>query len=105
LPVPETVVDEALQNQALQAEQAAERLLELNDDETNGPIQPRRAAIISNEAMRTPLTKRAGGTIGGRAISDVFKDSPDLRNGEAAGEASGQRNWWMKRADRECRGI
>lgn len=99
LPVPEPVVDEALREQALQAEQAAERLLELNDEASGAKPASRTSAA---DAMRTPLTKRVSALAGGSMASGVFKDSPDLRNGDAAGEGKGRDNWWMKRADREC---
>jgi len=100
VPVAEVVVPEALQAQAAQAEQAAQRLLELGDSESEAdvehtPLGPGGQVVGlagrkgQSWAQRTPITKRF---LGG----DVFEDSPDPRNG-ASGSSHGKTNWWANR--------
>lgn len=90
----EPIVEAALRDQASQAEQAAERLLEISDDQ-----EP--AASVVEERKRnvdvgTPVGK--GGLMRGR--EDVFADSPDVRNGSGGGGLAGRKNWWMKKSSR-----
>ncbi|SCZ88297.1 BZ3500_MvSof-1268-A1-R1_Chr2-1g04317 [Microbotryum saponariae] len=89
LPVPEPIVDDALRDQAFQAEQAAERLLELADED-EPQSQGERAP--PKDDKKTPHVPRQ---------VDVFADSPDLRNGDGAvaSATNGLRNWWMKKVD------
>lgn len=101
-PVAEVVVPEALRDQAAQAEQAAQRLLELGDSESEAdgqhtPLGPGGQAVESGGrkgqswAQRTPITKRY-------LAGDVFEDSPDPRNGASGAQAiSGKTNWWANR--------
>ncbi|SGY21271.1 BQ5605_C016g08217 [Microbotryum silenes-dioicae] len=90
LPVPEPIVDDALRDQAFQAEQAAERLLELADED-EPQSQGERAPPMDDK--KTPHVPRQ---------VDVFADSPDLRNGDGAvaSATNGLRNWWMKKVDK-----
>ncbi|SCV72125.1 BQ2448_4819 [Microbotryum intermedium] len=92
LPVPEPIVDDALRDQAFQAEQAAERLLELADED-EPQSQGERAA--SKDDKRIPHVPRQ---------VDVFANSPDLRNGDGAVASgmNGARNWWMKKVDQSA---
>lgn len=85
LPVTEPIVDDALRDQAFQAEQAAERLLELAEDEQSHVVD-------EVEYHRTPVTKRTVHLNG-------FEDSPDVRDSGFA--RNGRGNWWMKQANRE----
>lgn len=108
LPVTEKVVDAALRDQAAQAEQAAQRLLELAESDDEGgeegpPIGPgglpvewdgERTASPLPKFQRTPVTRRV-------IAQDVFEDSPDVRDSGFGGAGKGLKNWWMKRTDRE----
>lgn len=97
LPVTESIVDDALRDQAMQAEQAAERLLELaEEEEEEVEGNATRHGGIEGQ-MRTPVSKKMQLLREG----DVFEDSPDARNGEGAGGVKGKRNWWMKKAESE----
>lgn len=106
LPVTEPIVDDALRDQAFQAEQAAERLLELAEEEEE---EAAAAAVAAGRPtagemlgqMQTPVARKL------RLLSegerDVFKDSPDGRNGD--GGSKGRRNWWMKKVEGEFDGA
>ncbi|GAA5996810.1 uncharacterized protein JCM10292_003216 [Rhodotorula paludigena] len=111
--VPDPVVDEALREQALQAEQAAERLLELTQDEaeeqqqspSRGSFSPAsgasglgtpvssRTAPAQSAALHTPAPNPALRRLAGGA---VFKDSPDARDGSGAGTKG---TWWIRRSE------
>lgn len=93
----EPVVDAALRDQAAQAEEAAQRLLEIAQEEheeepTRGEATPRRGPPNSL-FQRTPTGNKNGLQVplGG----DVFADSPDVRNGQGAAGLAGRKNWWM----------
>jgi CLIP-associating protein 1/2 len=88
LPVTEPIVDDALRDQASQAEQAAERLLELAEDEQSHAADEAGGATTPLPLFqRTPVTKRTVHLNG-------FEDSPDVRGSGFAG--TGRGNWWMK---------
>ncbi|BGP16510.1 hypothetical protein JCM10213_001152 [Rhodosporidiobolus nylandii] len=109
--VPEAVVDDALRAQAMQAEQAAQRLLELAEDEAEEvaptpalqdgrAVTPKAPRVMpsglagARNAMRTPAmnpARRRMAAQGGK----TFEDSPDPRNGDGAGSGT----WWMRKAD------
>lgn len=117
--VPESIVDDALRDQARQAELAAERLLELSLEEAednhqrvfspgtatvstgaSATPQPERTAARTPgvvEAFSTPLPnpalKRFARAGGGRDSNlAAFEDSPDPR--DATGAAAGRGGWW-----------
>ncbi|GAA6001569.1 hypothetical protein JCM10207_006728 [Rhodosporidiobolus poonsookiae] len=111
--LPEPVVDDALREQAMQAEQAAQRLLELAEDEEDGAAPPRAetpkpnrlipaglpaggvaGAVDGDEAMRTPLMNPAKRRLAGMG-GKMFEDSPDARRGSPQGKGS----WWVRKAD------
>ena len=120
--VPESIVDDALRDQARQAELAAERLLELSleeaEDDGQRVFSPGTAAMSSGatprneriaagtapgvaEAFSTPLPNpalkrfaRAGGGGGGSSNFAAFEDSPDPR--DATGAAAGRGSWWTR---------
>ncbi|GAA5975807.1 hypothetical protein JCM11641_005880 [Rhodosporidiobolus odoratus] len=106
--VPEPIVDDALREQAMQAEQAAQRLLELAEDEAEDGavevIEPRAATpkaqrvlpsgIVSAGGMQTPLTHPARTKIGA-AAGKTFENSPDPRDGAGGGKGT----WWMRQGD------
>ena len=102
LPITEKVVDAALRDQAAQAEQAAQRLLELAESDDEGREEGRgewsgeRTGSPGPNFQRTPVTRRV-------LMQDVFEDSPDVKDSrfEGAGKGKGSKNWWMKRTDRE----
>lgn len=114
--VPDRVVDDALREQARQAEQAAERLLELAEDEADHPspshapsssapppastpAASRIAPTQSSEALSTPAPNPALRRLGaGGAASSVFADSPDARDALSAGGAP-RGSWWLKRGE------
>ena len=91
----EPIVEAALRDQADQAEQAAERLLEVLDD------QEPPASVVedrkSNVQTGTPVGK--AGLMRGR--EDIFADSPEVRNGSGGGGLAGRKNWWMKKSSRQ----
>jgi len=120
LPVLEPVVDESLRDQAMQAEQTAERLLEIAQEEqedatrskegssspidnrsiTPRPFEKEKASngVSTAANQHTPLNggkllfgRRSGG-------NDVFQDSPDPRDGTGG---IGKGSWWMKKAESE----
>ena len=95
LPITEPIVDEALRDQAKQAEQAAERLLELAEEEEEGSLT---SAAVTQGSMRTPVSRK----VHLLKDEDVFEDSPDSRSGEGAGATKGKGNWWMKKVESEC---
>lgn len=119
--VPESIVDDALRDQARQAELAAERLLELSLEEAednhqrvfspgtatvstgaSATPQPERIAARTPgvvEAFSTPLPnpalKRFARAGGGRDSNlAAFEDSPDPR--DATGAAAGRGGWWTR---------
>ena len=118
--VPDHVVDDALREQALQAEQAAERLLELAEDEADAASAPAPSTSSSSAppaastparappstaaagpaagaALRTPAPNPALRRLNGAgAASSVFADSPDARDPLGA-TTSG--SWWLKRGE------
>ncbi|GAA5961136.1 hypothetical protein JCM3765_001239 [Sporobolomyces pararoseus] len=105
LPILEPVVDESLRDQAMQAEQTAERLLEIAQEEeeesssgttSHRAITPRPFEKSTNLQQQTPLN--GGKLLCGRKSggNDVFQDSPDPRDGTGGG---GKGSWWMKKAE------
>ncbi|CEQ39673.1 SPOSA6832_01208 [Sporobolomyces salmonicolor] len=116
---PEPVVDDALKEQAMQAEQAAERLLEIAQDEDDGdevdrPASPsdrldRSTTPKAGEKVRTAPTiaMRVGAMhtplVAGRRFgaNDVFEDSPDVKDGMGAGAGKGRGNWWMHKSENQ----
>lgn len=93
----EPVVEDALRDQADQAEQAAERLLEISDDQEPPKVVAVAVAVAGGEereVMGTPV--RNVGLMRGR--EDVFADSPEVRNGAGGGGLAGRKNWWMKKS-------
>ena len=101
LPILEPVVDESLKEQASQAEQTAERLLEIAQEEeesqsrsistTPRPIEKG----LRVGAMQTPIQRNGGGLLFGRkGGNDVFRDSPDMRDGNGGG---GKGIWWERK--------
>jgi CLIP-associating protein 1/2 len=117
--VPESIVDDALRDQARQAELAAERLLELSLEEAEDADQrvfspgtalsptgatPRTDRIAAQttpgvaEAFSTPLPnpalKRFARAGGGGSNLVAFEDSPDPR--DATGAAAGRGGWWTR---------
>ncbi|KAM0752761.1 hypothetical protein T439DRAFT_182194 [Meredithblackwellia eburnea MCA 4105] len=111
LPVPEKVVDAALKDQADQAEQAAQRLLELaaeSESEVESGDTSLRSVVADDgmkarevEREKTPLPLRT--PIAARSIpKDVFEDSPDVLRDpgySALGNGSGKGNWWTKKVE------
>lgn len=119
--VPDHVVDDALREQALQAEQAAERLLELAEDEADAASAPAPSTSSSSAppaastparappstaaaadpaagaALRTPAPNPALRRLNGAgAASSVFADSPDARDPLGAATSG---SWWLKRGE------
>ncbi|BGP48503.1 suppressor of tub2 mutation [Rhodotorula kratochvilovae] len=108
--VPDRIVDDALREQALQAEQAAERLLELaEDDEAPAPAAlatpsaPRTAPAAPSPALRTPAPNPALRRLGAAGGARIFADSPDAR--DAALGAGTKGTWWLARADQQGAGL
>ncbi|GAA5872215.1 hypothetical protein JCM3774_002298 [Rhodotorula dairenensis] len=120
----ESIVDDALRDQARQAELAAERLLELSIDETDDqhgipPPPPPSSTAVATAASVTPRSERRSArtprtttTLGGPFSTPVpnpalkrfalaghnaavFEDSPDPR--DATGAAAGRGGWWARR--------
>ncbi|GAA5833823.1 hypothetical protein JCM9279_001634 [Rhodotorula babjevae] len=120
--VPSHVVDDALREQALQAEQAAERLLELAEDEADSAPAPAPTSSSSSlappaastparappssssataqpaSALRTPAPNPALRRLGGpgAASSSIFADSPDARDPLGAATRG---SWWLQRGE------
>ena len=102
LPILEPVVDESLKEQASQAEQTAERLLEIAQEEeesqsrsisTTTPRPIEKGVRVG--AMQTPIQRNGGGLLFGRkGGNDVFRDSPDMRDGNGGG---GKGIWWERK--------
>lgn len=94
LPVTEPIVDDALREQAAQAESAAERLLEIaREDQEELAVS---AGVGSGILDRTPVKSSFGALSG----ATTFEDSPDVRNGDGVGaEGKGKGNWWMMRKE------
>ncbi|GAA5951294.1 hypothetical protein JCM21900_003829 [Sporobolomyces salmonicolor] len=119
VPEPEPVVDDALKEQAMQAEQAAERLLEIAQDEDDGdevdrPTSPsdrldRSTTPKAGEKVPTATTTAMGmgamhtPLVAGRRFgaNDVFEDSPDVKDGMGAGAGKGRGNWWMHKSENQ----
>lgn len=114
LPVLEPVVDESLRDQAMQAEQTAQRLLEIAQEESEDDpstllnrdraITPRPLEKTLNggggaNIQQTPLN--GGKVLFGRkgGFNDVFQDSPDPRDGAGGGSEG---TWWTRKAKSEC---
>lgn len=121
--VPESIVDDALRDQARQAELAAERLLELSIDEHESrhaipplaetadvtsmtPRSERRSSRIPRTATASTANLTPGGfstplpnpalrrfTHAGVGAA-VFEDSPDPR--DVTGAAAGRGRWWAR---------
>ncbi|BGP32392.1 suppressor of tub2 mutation [Rhodotorula toruloides] len=97
-------VDEALRDQAMQAEQAAQRLLEIAQDEeesfsTSGGAAavaqtPQSTRTLPSAAMQTPANPAVRRLTRPQA---VLQDSPDPRDGSGAGPSRG--NWWVQRTE------
>ncbi|GAA5854269.1 hypothetical protein JCM8547_001759 [Rhodosporidiobolus lusitaniae] len=113
---PEPVVEDALRDQAAQAEQAAERLLELAEDEAfeqeqeqdgggeAGRVTPKAERVRSDvenaggkREMRTPAmnpaARRLAALGGGKG---AFEDSPDPRDGLGG---AGKGSWWVRKGE------
>ncbi|GAA5887225.1 hypothetical protein JCM5296_004568 [Sporobolomyces johnsonii] len=117
VPEPEPVVDDALKEQAMQAEQAAERLLEIaqdEDDEDDRPASPSDRLDRSTTPKAGDKVTRAGGVAVGAGpmhtplvawrrfgAGDVFEDSPDVKDGMGAGAGKGRGNWWMHKSENQ----
>jgi len=109
LPILEPFVDESLKEQASQAEQTAERLLEIaqEDEESESHSHsivvgtPRPLEKSGLGAMQTPIHQNGKASLlfnGARkGGNDVFKDSPDVRDGTGGG---GKGIWWEKKNQR-----
>ncbi|GAA6047364.1 hypothetical protein JCM3770_001267 [Rhodotorula araucariae] len=102
--VPGSIVDDALREQALQAEQAAERLLELAEDDAapapqSTPSAPRTShpeAPFRTPAHNPVLRSLGLGAGAGGADASVFADSPDARDSALGAGTKGA--WWLARA-------
>lgn len=111
LPILEPFVDESLKEQASQAEQTAERLLEIaQEDEDSeahshshsiGVGTPKPYEKSGLGTMQTPLHQNGKSSLlfnGARkGGNDVFRDSPDVRDGTGGG---GKGIWWEKKNQR-----
>ncbi|GAA5925902.1 CLASP family protein [Sporobolomyces koalae] len=112
VPQVEPVVDESLKEQALQAEQTAERLLEIAQEEQEDespagpaltPLKPRmNNRSISqvdgdrNGTMQTPVQPQGTKLLFGKrrnGANDIFQDSPDPRDATGGGQGT----WWMNK--------
>ncbi|GAA6028325.1 hypothetical protein JCM8097_006976 [Rhodosporidiobolus ruineniae] len=105
--LPDPVVDDALRDQAMQAEQAAERLLELAEDEaaldasSNGEQRsatPKPARTVSSAAalvMQTPAMNPARRRLAAMGGGKTFEDSPDAKDGMGGGRGS----WWLRKGE------
>ncbi|GAA5839288.1 hypothetical protein JCM11251_006027 [Rhodosporidiobolus azoricus] len=106
--IPDPVVDDALREQAMQAEQAAERLLELAEDEaaetsasvrteTPKPVRvaPPPSATGSAALMQTPLMNPARRSLTVLGGGKTFEDSPDPKDGLGGGKGT----WWMRKGE------
>lgn len=93
LPIAEPIVDEALRHQAEQAEQAAERLLELAIDE-NEAEEEEQALRAIEEKKKSFFGPRIMTGTPTKSSRDVFSDSPDVRGGAVGGTKN---NWWIKK--------
>ncbi|GAA5915068.1 hypothetical protein JCM6882_006772 [Rhodosporidiobolus microsporus] len=111
--VPDPVVDDALREQAMQAEQAAERLLELAEDEADevspvgagraetpkpvrvAPSSSSAAAAANGAAMQTPLMDPARRRLAAMGAGKTFEDSPDPKDGTGGGKGT----WWMRKGE------
>lgn len=96
-------IDASLRAQADQAIQAAERLVEMAEEdgilveslgtEKNGNGNKKSALNM----FRTPLGKK--GPLAGMRRNEILVDSPDQK-GAASSGLIGKRNWWMKKSER-----
>ncbi|CDR40527.1 RHTO0S05e04566g1_1 [Rhodotorula toruloides] len=97
-------VDEALRDQAMQAEQAAQRLLEIAQDEEEAFLPsarddavartPQLNRTLPTAAMQTPANPAVRRLARPQA---VLQDSPDPRDGSGAGPSRG--SWWVQRTE------
>lgn len=123
--VPDAVVDDALRDQAMQAEQAAERLLELAEDEEEEAREaaaasalssriPSRAetpkpvrvlpsphsngsgAVLPAEVLQTPAMNPAKRRLAALGGGKTFEDSPDPKDGTGG---AGRGTWWVRRGE------
>ncbi|GAA5910131.1 uncharacterized protein JCM6883_000564 [Sporobolomyces salmoneus] len=120
LPVVEPVVDESLKEQAAQAEQTVERLLEITQEEeeeqrNNGtgtervvttpgrPVEKQTGSSLNGTKRESEVQQQTpvngGKLLFGRrqgGMRDVFQDSPDLRDGMGGGARG---DWWKRKAE------
>ncbi|GEM09879.1 armadillo-type fold domain containing protein [Rhodotorula toruloides] len=96
-------VDESLRDQAMQAEQTAQRLLEIAQDEESFSIFGGAAAVARTPQSTRTLPSTAMQTPANPAVRRlarpqvVLQDSPDPRDGSGAGPSRG--TWWVKRTE------
>lgn len=102
--VSEPVVDEALRDQAMQAEQAAQRLLEIaQDEEELSAASPRAPGVVRTPQTSRTLPSAAMQTPANPAVRllarahAALQDSPDPRDGSGAGPSRG--GWWVQRTE------
>lgn len=102
LPIPDPIVDDALRGQAAQAEQAAQRLLELADedeDEGEERVEKLMEGLNLNVVNQQDLMSTPVKPIGVKR--DVFEDSPMAGGSDGRGGLTpigGKNNWWMRKS-------
>lgn len=104
LPITEPIVDQALRDQAHQAESTAERLLEITKEEQEeeeaveeGDRERNTTPLPIFAAQRTPLAKKGVVLLGKGKEEDIFQDSPEVSGRFNGGFGAGVKSWWDRK--------